>query len=492
MRKKILFIISLIFFIFISTHVFATTSLYETDDSSRVTVYYKETDGGLGDPCAWDECWDGDNQSASNYSYMADSDDSYADATALGGQDEPWMRFNVSIQENKANLNWVAVYLEAGTDGNVEHLTFAIANFTLGEWHLISIATTETTLTFNFSLDTFDSFDHIIDAENNLVLVAEGYNLDSPEKIFIDYMNVTVDYTSAAAKESANVSDSLTFSESSTKIGNFTRKSTQPISINTPITRIGNFFKSLAQSFSLTSSTGKIFGIIKTISESISSNIAIEEIYSSIRSLAESISFNSIISRITNIFRTLSQYFAITDVVSRGLLFAQEVSQSFNINAITSRIIGFIRLTSQLFTTNTSITNLFSYVRSLSQPIITGLSTIRSEVGVNERLVQLSITITDTPTRLLNLYRTLSESLTINIITTRIRTLIISISDSLTINVYIARTRMVLKSISDSLGITTTITRIQSLVRFLSQPIITGLSTIRSEVGVNERLVQLD
>jgi len=130
----------------------------------------------------------GTEANSTQYVALKVPDASYVNVTGSGVHNEPFWRFNFSINEtniNQLKVNW------KGYDNAAETTTCYIYNFTTPAW--ISIGSTPTSndwlnVTYN------NSFTDLINGR--LIVACEGLNYDAgADYIYIDYVEVLVNYS---------------------------------------------------------------------------------------------------------------------------------------------------------------------------------------------------------------------------------------------------------------------------------------------------------
>ena len=127
-------------------------------------------------------------------SYTDVQSDNTAYITQVGGSNtEPSFRFNFTIAENPADINWIFVHINGyATFGGGEGASCYVANFNTPAWNKIcDLTTSDGNCDFNITT----SITNYIDDGDQLVYLCEGKNLDAADSLNIDYIQVTVDYT---------------------------------------------------------------------------------------------------------------------------------------------------------------------------------------------------------------------------------------------------------------------------------------------------------
>ena len=189
---------------------------YNATNASLFSVFNKSDDDTTTPP-AWTSGWDGSNVSASYYANVLGAQGTGINVTSGGQNDEPWVRFNVTIIQNKSQIVWVHVSLtqrkNSLADGG-EDCTYIMANYTssggTGQWFKFAsdvTGITDTQRSFNLSrLTDSDQFENITDGYatgknlqvGNLVIRANGINEDADEGCVVTNASVHVGYDDTA------------------------------------------------------------------------------------------------------------------------------------------------------------------------------------------------------------------------------------------------------------------------------------------------------
>ena len=162
-------------------------------------IYTKVTDNDLSQAPAWNDAWDGTENSGC-YTSTSTSNNIYCTLSVSGGffvrDREPWARFNFTIPEDVNTITSIKITAEAKADSSSssEDVAFIIANFATHSWTRFESDTrTEVTRTVTYTT----GFSDIIQ-NGQLVLLLEGDNLDDGESIGIDYVSIIVNATSSS------------------------------------------------------------------------------------------------------------------------------------------------------------------------------------------------------------------------------------------------------------------------------------------------------
>jgi len=178
-----------------------SSSVVKTNNTySASKIYTKVTDSDLTQAPAWNDAWDGTENSGC-YTSTSTSNNNYCILTVSGGffvrDREPWARFNFTIPEDVNTITSIKITAEAKADSSStsEDVAFIIANFAAHEWQRFAQPDTRPEAT---KITIFTSGFSDIIQNGQLVLLLEGDGLDDGESIGIDYVSVTVNATSSS------------------------------------------------------------------------------------------------------------------------------------------------------------------------------------------------------------------------------------------------------------------------------------------------------
>lgn len=171
------------------------TVRYNFTDSVNNRAYVWDYNGAQ--PPAWSDGWSSSatEVSSSCYSNLSASDNVYCIYTTTGSNYEPFMRFNFTLNQTYG-INWIHVSMEQMryvATGTGEDCAFVIANFSAMTWQkfYLTDATTEVIGFYNYT----GGFSDIMSG-NKIVLMSSAANMDPGEGCAVDFVNVTVGYTS--------------------------------------------------------------------------------------------------------------------------------------------------------------------------------------------------------------------------------------------------------------------------------------------------------
>jgi hypothetical protein len=296
-----------------------------------------------------------------------------------------------------------------------------------------------------------------------------------------------------------SISDMFNISSSITRGFTYLRSITSYFTVNSIISRISLMFRYLSQTFTINTASSRLTSIFRTISNtfnltvttsritllyrSIISSFLITETSSRVQSLIKSasdvISLNTISSRIYSYLKTVSGYFTISSTISRLTQNFRFITSSFIFTDTTESIRTVFRSITSYFAINSTISTLQSYIRSIVQSISSFLSLTAQQVGIYKQTVQLVLTITDAPSRIASIYRTIYDSFVTFTAIDRIRLVSRIITGFFTTNMAISRLLTGFRTLSDSLAISSTITRTLSIFRTISSSFIINSTTSR-------------
>ena len=176
-------------------------TVYNMSVSSGTTHFgYTEGTQNLAIPPAFTAARDTTTQiSSACYTATTQSDDSRCQSTQAAGADEPWIRFNFTIV-NFTKIDNITITMEAicnACDAN-EDVYFIHMNYTNAAWGIFAPQTTaEATRTIFYNTEA--DIANLINFEpsgtstkGQLVILAEGSNLDAAESISVDNLQVVV------------------------------------------------------------------------------------------------------------------------------------------------------------------------------------------------------------------------------------------------------------------------------------------------------------
>lgn len=135
--------------------------------------------------------WSGTEANAAQYANMSVADGTYARVTADVTNDEPYWRFNFTITQNPADITQVKINIK-GYDNAAETGTCYTYNFSNSAW-ISNGATPASNAWINKTFSGIN-FNQVINAADQLVVYCEGANYDAADYIYIDYIEVIVDY----------------------------------------------------------------------------------------------------------------------------------------------------------------------------------------------------------------------------------------------------------------------------------------------------------
>ncbi|MBU1199283.1 MAG: VCBS repeat-containing protein, partial [Nanoarchaeota archaeon] len=185
------------------------TVYYNFSDLSKVTAYGDSNDAGTvstadgaGDFASMPPTFAQLSARAQRYDFtsggytaLAASDDSRANLTSPGANNEPYGEFNFSIdQEDTSLINWVYVTMEQNEVGTTDSdCYFLIANFTSSAFvafGAVMSGTTDVTRTANY---TGTNIDQVVNP-SGIVSLMSTVTSDASEGCAVDFVSVTVSY----------------------------------------------------------------------------------------------------------------------------------------------------------------------------------------------------------------------------------------------------------------------------------------------------------
>ena len=166
-------------------HIIDPEAFYNVN-SSKDTIWARPTSSSR-----WTS---GTNATGSQYANMATENNVYASVTPFSNNDYPIWRFNFTINENVAYINSIYIRFTgygSGTSSN-DQATAYVWRFSDSSWVTIGDLPGSNG---NVTLNITSSISNYLDSNNHLVVLAEGANYDPGDYIFVDYVGVTVGYT---------------------------------------------------------------------------------------------------------------------------------------------------------------------------------------------------------------------------------------------------------------------------------------------------------
>lgn len=165
-------------------HIIDPTSSYTFSDSNLNKAYW-------GQPTSSNRWLAGTEATGTQYSNLANNDGVYVSVSPNTNNDEPFWRFNFTINESVSNINWINVVFN-GYENAAETARIYIWNYGSSSWANFGIVpNSDGTVSNNYTT----SLSNYVDSSKQLVLVVEGANYDTSDSIFVDYVGVDVGYT---------------------------------------------------------------------------------------------------------------------------------------------------------------------------------------------------------------------------------------------------------------------------------------------------------
>jgi len=265
-----------------------------------------------------------------------------------------------------------------------------------------------------------------------------------------------------------SITSYFTLSSVSSRLYSSLRSITGYFTLSSAASRLGILLKLLSQSLTTNTLTARLLTGFREASQFFTVSTVSSRINSFLRILSNSLSLNIISSIASSIYKTITSYFTLNQSILRISGIFKSLINSFTTNAITSRFIGFYKPITQLFNLELITIKVQVLLRNIAQSIYTSLISAASIVGFNERIVSLSLTLTDSLTRLLSLYKTLSQSFIANALSSRTGMFFKFISDSVSTNILITRIAEFARLTSQFFSATAITSRIAGFVRLIS------------------------
>ena len=132
----------------------------------------------------------GTELTSTGYTNINSNNNVYTTATSTANQQEPFMRFNFTINETIGDINWINVSFHGFEDASPESATVFVLNHTSGAFDITvgTVPTSDGTIELNIT----EAFTDVINVNAQFVFAARGSNFDSGESISVDFVEVTV------------------------------------------------------------------------------------------------------------------------------------------------------------------------------------------------------------------------------------------------------------------------------------------------------------
>ena len=274
----------------------------------------------------------------------------------------------------------------------------------------------------------------------------------------------------------------LQFLGTATKTATFMRQVTQMESLQATVVRLKIFTRTLAQPLNLLASPSRTLTFVRQPFQTVTLASQLTRIATMLRTFTQVFPIQAVVSRQTASTRALTQAFTLTTVATRSLIaprlpevvalvtssvsriltvsrrnsaailtqflttrtlsIQRQAVQSFSINSLASRLASlsrtqpqkimltiqagrtqtFARLASTAISTQTSATRWQQAIRQATSQIQMLISAFGEKKGFYERLLQLTITVSSSATRIIQLQRFNTQTLTITAIVTSFKT----------------------------------------------------------------------
>jgi len=185
MNNKLFIWIFVLLFLCLSVKATDYTHTYNFSDYINNTAYY-------GSYSTLDLWAIGNNASVGQYSNMTFIDNISANSSSSNSNYEPYWRFNFTINKNISTINKIDVnFLGYKTPTATESGTCYIYNFSASNW----IATSYLSTSNSWINTSYTSNLSSLINNTKFVVACVGYDFDNNEGIFVDYVEVKINYT---------------------------------------------------------------------------------------------------------------------------------------------------------------------------------------------------------------------------------------------------------------------------------------------------------
>ncbi len=166
-------------------------TFYNFSNTTHNTAYW-------GSPAGTRDFVGGTIATALQYGNLSQNDSQTVLVVADAGNDEPFWRFNFTIQETISTINWINVEITSRGNGSGggETETAYIMNWSVATLHSIGAIQESATVLGVVSQNYTSAISNIVNSTTKaLMIYIEGVNYDTNDGIFVDYVSVTVGYS---------------------------------------------------------------------------------------------------------------------------------------------------------------------------------------------------------------------------------------------------------------------------------------------------------
>ncbi len=500
MNRKILFIVLMASLFFTSLifvgNVEAKRAIYNFTSPVNKTAFNLNTTD-ITPPMPWGSGWAGSNETNGCYVNLTSSNNINCSNILSGGAgDEPYIRFNITLNEKNTTINWITAYArfggKAGATG--EGCTFYLANFTGASWTNVTYTHT-LTAEARLNLTTNAEASKFIDNSGNFTILIAGNNQDNvAEGCQVDWVNVTVDWnefrrptqdidlsekietktTTAAVAQTfrPNVTQSLDIAESSSKLNSFVRGQTDSLILTAPSFGASGLIKQSKQSITAAERIPSTpIGFSKFLTDDLDITDRIQRIFTRVSLITNALDLTDAITSSLVRVRQLTNAIDLTESVTSPLTRIRELTQALDLTDNIQLIFTRVRLVTDAIDLTETTGRLLSFVRSLTNAIILAENGLRIAVAAQTfsrtitQALDLVDSITASLTRLKQVTAVLSLNDNIQSVLTRIRLLTNSISLTETFTRLVSFTRSLTNGVDLTDVIQASITRLRQLTQ---------------------------
>jgi len=186
---------------FVFSELILATSLSTYDYTSGQGSSHFVYEGSTVFPPVWTSGHARAGTEISDYTNIQSDNGNYIQSVDYGSNFEPFFRFNFTISEAEGDVEWIYWHIDGyAVYGGGEDADCYIANFDTPAWEKVCDLATSDGATTECPYNISSSVTSYIDASGQVVATCVGKNMDDAGDFSIDYVNITVGYTSDITK----------------------------------------------------------------------------------------------------------------------------------------------------------------------------------------------------------------------------------------------------------------------------------------------------
>jgi hypothetical protein len=209
------------------------------------------------------------------------------------------------------------------------------------------------------------------------------------------------------------ISLSFTLSSSTTRMLSLFKNIYQPVSTNVILSRFLMIYNVFPTSFSLNSMVYRSSGLIKTVTQSISINSFVKLFADYYKSVTGNFILTDSILRLTSLNRALGQMITLNSLGTRFIAITRYATAGFRVTDSFNRFLTLSRIFSQGLPLSDSMLRAQQLTKMLLQGFMISTTAFRPP-KINERIVTLSLTISESITRANYMLRLITQHLSIS------------------------------------------------------------------------------